>query len=139
MPLIQSGDPEWFLTWARPSKLFAADGITLKQLVHGTGTQQNTPQDGDRLQSFFVCRGDETKLSIGCSIFTSSGIFDIYVNDVLDSSGYDNYNGTTSTLQRYITLTLRIVKGKNVIELRVNGKNALSTNYTVNVFGISLQ
>jgi len=81
----------------------------------------------------------ETKLELGNRKDVDCGIFDLYVNNVLDSSEYDDYIAVLEEVYREITLTQPIKKGLNTIELRVNGKNVASSNYAINLGGTSLQ
>ena len=81
----------------------------------------------------------ETKLELGNRKDVDCGIFDLYVNNVLDSSEYDDYIAVLEEVYREITLTQPIKKGLNTIELRVNGKNVASSNYVINLGGTSLQ
>lgn len=139
----QTGSPNVVITWAKPSRLYAANGTTLKQLLQGEYTRPRTQQlvaaDGDRMQMFFFARGNETTLDISTDTNTTRAIWDLYVNGVLDSSGYDDYSAAAGHQQRHITLTRPIVVGYNVIELRANGKNALSTDYFIAQIGASIQ
>lgn len=128
-----------YCLFARPSRLYAADGETLKQLNHETYSYQASPLDGDIFQINFFARGGETLLSLGCWKKTTSGKFDIYVNGILDSSAYDNYAASPAVLNRYITLTQPIVAGYNLIELKLNGKHASSGGYDLSIYGASLQ
>ena len=122
------------------SRLYATDGTTLKKINHSQlYSTQNNPADGDKLQLFFICDGTETKLEITTRPRSGNGIFDIYINNVLDSSGYDDYSATTITKHTEVTLTQPIKKGLNTIEFRVNGKNAASSGYLCNIVGVSLQ
>ncbi len=129
--------------WTRPGRLYASDGTTLKQLIHTDTTRfvttQNAPENGDRLQTFFICAGTETKLSISNLSRYDAAIFDIYVNGELDSTGYDDYSPWDEFISRYITLSQPTITGLNTIELHVNGQNASSTGYAVRTYGISIQ
>lgn len=124
--------------FTRPGRLYASDGTTLKNLYQTTATVQDIPANGDRIQMFFIADGTETKLTLGQYKTASSGIFDLYVNGVLDSSGYDNYSSSGVIIQRQITPTQPIVAGLNTIEMRVNGKNASSTNYGISTYGVNI-
>lgn len=139
MPLQYPGPPPWIVNWARPGRLFAADGVTLKVYVQSSYTFQLVPLDGDRLQLFFLSYGNEATLTIGTATSSTRGIFDLYVNGVLDSAGYDDYAAVAGANYRHIILAQPIRVGQNIIELRVNGKNAASTGYYVAVYGASLQ
>lgn len=127
------------VNWARPGRLLAADGVTLKQIDHFSYSYSHIPLNGDRCQLAFICVGNETQLTLGTLKNPNTGIFDLYVNDVLDSLGYDEYAVTSTNTSRYITLTQPIRSGQNTIELRVNEKNVASSDYYVIVYGASLQ
>ncbi len=125
--------------FTRPGRLYASNGTTLKKMNHREYSYQDTPENNDKIQMFFICNGTETRLELAMSKNSGSAIFDLYVNDVLDSSAYDNYGSLAVILYREILLSRPIVAGLNVIELRVNGKNALSSNYFMNTYGANLQ
>lgn len=125
-------------TWTRPSRCYTAAGV-LKTLSHATYTNTPIPADGDRLQMFFMARGNETFLSIGTNQSTQYGIWDLYINGVLDSAGYDDYAAVGGVIQRYIALTQPVRQGYNVFEMRVNGRNALATNWFIAIYGASIQ
>lgn len=135
------GSPGVVVTRAKPSRLYAADGVTLKQLVQGQNTRsrvyQNAAADGDRMQMFFYARGNETFLDMTTDQNTDRAIWDLYINGVLDSAGYDDYGASDFNVW-HIILTQPIKTGYNVIELRANGKNALSTSYIIAVVGASI-
>ena len=137
-------------TYARPSRCYASDGTTLKQLNHvnATGgvlysyTAQDAAADGDRLQTFLTANGTETKLSVGLFTEDVGGIFDLYINDVLDSSTYDTYSVASGVLNLYISLSagvLPIRVGENKIEFRVNDNNVGSSDFYIEVGGVSIQ
>jgi len=130
-------------TFTKPSRLYASDGTTLKDFDNGSalgiGINQSIPANGDIFQMFFMCINNETKLEIGTHKQSDCGIFDLYVNNVLDSSGYDDYAAAGIFIGREITLTQPIKKGYNIIEMKVNSKNGASTDYRVGVRGASLQ
>lgn len=125
--------------WSRPSKLTASDGVTLKKINHGITSYQQNPANGDRFYIYFICSGDEDALQLGSYEGKNSGIFDIYINNNLDSSGYDNYNVRDVDIHRQISLYRPIIIGFNLIELRVNGKNIKSSRYFLFIYGASLQ
>lgn len=139
MPLQTPGLPPWIVNWARPGKLLAANGVTLKQMNHAAYTVQTIAENGDRIQLSFICAGNETRLLLSTNKYAARGIFDLYVNNVLDSMGYDDYAASGIDTHRYIVLTQPIRAGQNTIELRVNEKNPSSNSYIVAVFGASLQ
>jgi len=123
-----------------PSRLYASDGTTLKQLVGNASGAGGVIQasggmaDGDRFQAFVYALGTETMLSLTTYGSTDSGKFDIYINGVKDGvTTYDDYKASAAVVNRYITLTQPITAGYNLIEFRVNGKNASSSNYYLRI------
>ena len=75
---------------------------------------------------------------IGTEKDVNCGIFDLYINDVLDSSGYDDYAAVAADIARTITLTQPLRKGWNKITLKINSKNAASVDYFLNVYGMAV-
>lgn len=96
-------------------------------------------QDGYEIYADLLLDGSETHLVIGTSIGATRPKWDIYINTVLDGVGggqYDDYNASTDDLTRDITVTQPFRKGWNEIKLKVNGKNASSTAYDLNLYGV---
>lgn len=125
--------------WTRPGRIYASDGITLKQPMGSSYTSAVTPEDGDRFQCFLVGDGTETKYNLHHFTNPDSGIFDIYINGTLAASGRDNYNADYSSINRQLNTNGLIVPGANIIEMRVNGKNPLSTGYSCETCAVSIQ
>jgi len=126
--------------YANIGRAYASDGVTLRQITHSNvGRSPLTSADGNRIQLFFMCDGTETKLEISNRAGIAKAMWDLYINNVLDSSGYDDYAASAADVHREIVLTIPVRPGLNTIELRVNGKNASSTGYDVFVYGASLQ
>lgn len=136
------GSPGVVVTWSKPSRLYAADGVTLKTLnqmaLADNHTYQTIAANGDRMQVFLYARGNETILDLTTYRSTNRAIWDLYVNDVLDSAGYDDYGAAAATF-RHIVLTQPIKSGYNVLEFRANGKNAASTDYYIAIIACSIQ
>jgi len=82
--------------------------------------------------------GTETRIAIGTRKDGDCGVFDLWINDVLDSSGYDDYAAVAADITRIITVTQPIRKGWNKIVLKMNGKNAASAAFSLNVYGIGV-
>lgn len=125
--------------FTRPARIYASNGVTLKAIGNKDYSFQIAPQNGDKIQMFFICSGTETLLELSSLRNAASGKFDLYVNNILDSSAYDNYRSTETTIDREIGLSQPIIAGLNTIELRVNGKNASSGGYIINTYGACLQ
>jgi len=127
------------VTHTMPSRLYASDGTTLKQLNFRYSAYQEIRDNGDKMFAYFTCKGNETKLYIRSFKDSNSGIWDLYVNGVLDSSGYDSYAAAGVSVSLEIILTEPIIKGLNIIEFRVNGKNASSTGYKITISSMLVQ
>lgn len=139
MPIHHFGLPPLRSNFSNIARIYSA-ALALKQIAHAyVGRTQAVPADGDRLQIFSISQGTETKLEISTWGTNASGIWDLYINGVLDSSGYDDYVADAVDIHREITLTQQIQSGLNTIELRVNGKNVDSAGYNIFVYGASLQ
>jgi hypothetical protein len=122
------------------SKIIKQDGVTLSQIGQNSlGCYNVNAADGDNLFCYFSCVGNESLLELRTFKNTTSGIFDIYINELLHSSGYDDYNATGIAINREINVANKISRGNNVIKIKINGKNALSSNYNIQVLGASLQ
>lgn len=134
-----SAKPTIKITGTRTSRIYASDGITIKDIsAYSGGVSQDTPANGDKNQMFFYADGTEKTLYLTTTSDTNGGIFDVYINNILDSSGYDSYAAVSTVVNRKITLTQPIVYGYNIIELRMNGKNASSNSYQVIVQWMSI-
>lgn len=126
-----------------PSRLYASDGTTLKPLAwsEDAGVRQVSGQqaDGDRIQAIIYAEGTETKLSMTNMNGSVDCKWDLYINGVKDgATTYDNYAASLTATDRTITLTEPIVAGFNLIEFRVNGKNASSSSYYFRFIGGSV-
>lgn len=121
-----------------PWKLYS--GADVEKSIKRYGTcYQNANADGDYFLFKIWCIGNETVLDLSWQKGPACGIFDIYLNDVLDSSSYDGYSGTSPNTLTSITLTRNVIPGMNVFKFKVNGKNASSTAYQFTAYGVSLR
>lgn len=130
-------------TFTRPSRAYNNAG-NLIQLNHTNNINENFTSaspavDGDCFQLFFCARGNEVWFSISTYTNLNRPIWDLYVNGILDSAGYDDYTPAAGIQRRYIALTQPIREGYNIIELKVNGKNGASTGFILSVYGASIQ
>lgn len=123
----------------RVGKVTTSGGVIKTLKTDQAGTVATTGTDGDKYFVWVYLDGTETKLELSTYKYTSRGIFDIYLNGVLDSSGYDDYASSGAYTQREITLTQTPVAGLNVLEFRVNGKNASATSYEVQLISAIVQ
>jgi hypothetical protein len=98
--------------------------------------RQASNANGDRLYWVVYCTGGETKLYFYVSKASNRAIFDLYINGVLDSSGYDLYSASTLDATITITPTQPIISGVNEIKLVINGKNASSSAYYILGYGM---
>lgn len=104
-----------------------------------SGANTGTSSDGDYAVARVYATGFETVLYIGTRKASVFGVFDLYINDVLDSSGYDLYASTSVDSVLIITLTIPLARGWNQIKIKMNGKNAASSNYGFGCYGVRLQ
>lgn len=131
---------DFFLSrFANLAKSTTSAGVLLAIGQNVNGRFSNAAADGDKHYLYFLCDGTETKLEITTRKITVAGKWDIYVNGVLDSSGYDDYAAAAADISREITLSEPIRPGMNTVELRLNGKNAASGGYYISIYGASLQ
>lgn len=82
-----------------------------------------------------ICSGDETAIEFAVYKSTNRGMFDIYINGVLDSSGYDLYSSSATVSMLSISLTQDILPGVNNIIFKQNGKNGSSAGYIISIYG----
>ena len=90
---------------------------------------QQVPNNSDNFYYYLICSGSETTLRLIYRKSNDCGIVDLYINGVLDSSGYDMYSAGPAYNDTLITLTIKPIAGINTILLKTNGKNGASTNY----------
>jgi len=120
------------VTWDR---IIGSDG-TVKKIVHDTtstkyGTTCDNPENGDEYEFYvFGCKG-ATKLSMWYYKGPDAGTWDLYINDQLDSSGYDEYSSSYDYAFREIDLTEDVPDGVVKFTMKVNGKNASSSGYAL--------
>lgn len=125
----------------RASYSIRSDGSTIAGLNVTAIPGYDRPITEENLSSlvFFIpASGNETTVTILHHTSSDRPIFDLYINDVLDSSGYDQYSA--SDVHNLITVTPinTINRGWNKITLKCNGKNASSTGYKMYVAGVRL-
>jgi hypothetical protein len=126
--------------WYRVAKITNSGGAEIS--IQATATDaisSANANDGDIYYFKAWCDGTETVIDIGYSKSTDSGTFNVYLNDVSQQTGVDQYsasgNGSTVVTIKD-TLPLH---GWNTIKMVVNGKNASSTDYVLRFFGIRLR
>lgn len=130
--------PPGYLRFGKVCKVTTSADV-IKAVTVTSNSQAASGANGDKYIIDLYLKGDETKLELGTVKGPAKGIFDLYVNDVLDSSGYDDYAAGTTDSSREITLTETVHNGYNIIELRVNSKNAASSGYLLAVYGVMVQ
>jgi len=88
------------------------------------------PADHGWLTIYPCCRGDETVLLLAALKTDSSGRYNVLVNGVQASATlFDDYAAATAPVYRSITLTEDVLPGTNRIDFYVNGKNAASAGF----------
>lgn len=113
--------------------------VELKMNSCGGLDRAATLGSGHKLYYYPFCVGGETTIDINVSKGSNRCMFDLYINGVLDSSGYDLYNSSTVDATVTISLTQAIVAGFNEIRIVVNGKNGSSTGYDPAVYGVRIR
>jgi hypothetical protein len=109
----------------------ALQDLTLAYASPYTGLTGAAANDGDKYYYYLMCDGTETILEHRYYQHTMCGVFDIYINGVIDSSTYEGYNAGGATLVgTKIALTAKTVPGLNTVQIRINGKNGAATDYT---------
>lgn len=100
---------------------------------------QTSAADGDYCIIPVYCVNNETIMDLSWQKAASRGIFNIYINNVLDSSGYDGYAASATALASSITLTQPLLSGWNEIKIKINGKNASAIGYNFNIYGVRIR
>lgn len=121
-----------------PNSLKSSENV--EKLIAFPGyAAQGYAANGDYMTFTMYCAGTETHLEISIYKSVSRGIFDIYINGILDSSGYDTYAASGSASILDVLLSQPIIAGWNTIVFKVNGKNASSSGYYINIYGVRLR
>ena len=123
----------------RCAYLTDSTNVELKMNSCGGLDRAATLGSGHKLYYFPFCVGGETTIDINVSKGSNRCMFDLYINGVLDSSGYDLYNSSTVDATVTISLTQAITAGFNEIRIVVNGKNGSSTGYDPAVYGVRIR
>lgn len=123
----------------RCAYLTDSTNVELKMNSCGGIDRATTLGSGHKLYYYPFCVGGETTIDINVSKGSNRCMFDLYVNNVLDSSGYDLYNSSTVDATVTISLSQAIVAGFNEIRIVVNGKNGSSTGYDPAVYGVRIR
>ena len=124
--------------WYRVGMITNAAGVEINP-VSINFDYQSAPNDGDHLYTFLYAAGGETILTLGRSRNANSGIFDMYIDSIIDSAGYDMYNAGTLNDTLVIALANALNHGYHTIEFRVNGKNGASAGYIISTYGMRVR
>lgn len=100
--------------------------------------RQNTSADGDSWENGFVVDAGTYTVIIGCFTDVGCGKLDVYIDDVLEESGIDFYSGSKVD-NVFKTFTVTLTAGYHKIKGVVNGKNASSSGYNIDLYGIFLK
>ena len=136
---IEAAADVTLLRFNKPNKITESNGTTLKNLSIDSAVKAYTPENGMRYFTDLFGDGTETRMHIGSYKSSSKGIWAVYVNGVLDTADLDDYAASGGSTSRTITLTESILAGHNTIEFRITGKNASSSDYGLNIYGIAIQ
>ena len=89
-----------------------------------------TPADHDWLTVYPCCTGDEAVLLLATLATPSTGRFNVLLNGAQASPTlFDDYAAVNALVHRSITLTEDVLPGTNRLDFYVNGHNAASANY----------
>lgn len=93
-------------------------------------TTANCQNGNERSAGFFLGAGSYTLYTLGTTN-TSHGLVDYLMDEVVVKSGQDWYSGSsTLNVEQEFNFTIA-ESGYHHLLLRINGKNASSSNYTV--------
>ena len=96
--------------------------------------------DGDKHEITLICDGTETNINITTYGSTDCGSFKIKINDVYNTATiYEDYLAVGAFINRTIAIVEPLKNGGNIITLELNGKNAASTDYAINLKGLSVE
>lgn len=118
------------------SKITSSLGEVRSLSSSGYITVASGASNGDIVYIYVYKFENETNIDVMIAKRNACGIFDLYVNGILDSSGYDFYNATTLATTISISLTTPIYVGWNELKFVANGKNELSSSYATSIYGV---
>lgn len=95
--------------------------------------------NADKAFFYLFCNGAETVLDVQIWAVATGGIFDVYLNDVLDTAGIDTYSAVSTLISVNVALTTDTIPGINTIELRTNGRNGLSGGWVIITIKVRLR
>jgi hypothetical protein len=118
----------------------SSDVVIAFNSITGAITVNTTnANDGDKYLAEAYCDNSETIMNVIYEKNSFTGKFDVYLNGIKDNGAtIDTYGASSSAANSEITLSTKPMKGYNRIELRVNGKNASSSDYVLRIYQISL-
>lgn len=126
----------------RAAQLFSsADAIKAIDSYTALGVdQQVSAADGDYF-IFNVWSDNAIEWTIDVTVAKSNtrGKFDLYLNDVLESSANDCYSSSATNALVSVGISHAMKVGWNVVKLLVNGKNASSSGYSLATMGIRIR
>lgn len=120
------------------SKATTAAGA-LVAIDNSIGNADSLSGDTLKLIYYFVCVGGETKLDILYYKCPTCGKFDVFLNGISDSTGYDTYGAGFAGASTIVTLTKIPIPGLNTVEFRINGKNVASTGFSIIISVVRLR
>jgi hypothetical protein len=108
-------------------------------ITYDWGMSRVNTGNGGKYYFYTVCDGTETKLDLSYYKNAANGIFDVYLNNTLDTSGVDFYAAGDASAGLTITLTVKPISGLNTVKLVCNGKNAGSSSYAMTIRGVVMR
>jgi hypothetical protein len=107
--------------------------ITSTGVAVQVGTLAANANDGDTFRAgFWIADGSYT-LYLHGRVQTDAGKVDIYVDEVLQTSAQDWYAASAANNQQSCVISV-VGSGYHVLKIKVNGKNASSSDYTFNIY-----
>ena len=99
---------------------------------YGYVVQQTASADSDEWNNGFVSRFGTYTMKLLVLTANSCGLLDIYIDDVLVSSGLDFYTvGTVEAATLQVSDVVITTNGYHTLKGKVNGKNVLSSGYDI--------
>jgi hypothetical protein len=107
--------------------------ITSTGVAVQVGTTAANANDGDIFTAGFWLGDGSYTLFIHGRVQTDAGKVDIYVDDVLQTSAQDWYAASAANNHQSCAITV-VGNGYHLLKIKVNGKNASSSDYTFNIY-----
>ncbi len=121
----------------QPTKLYGSDNAEKAIASYGTNYQSNA-LNGDYFITPLYCIGGETILDVSLMKNPAGGIIDIYIDNTLNTSGYDTYAASNTNLVLSVSVGA-LSTGNHILKFVLNSKNASSSAYIFTLYGVRLR